>query len=65
MKMTKKQAKKHYKEIQKINSNFKGEIIFCSKANEYVVNDINNNLHLHISEHLEDLPKWEQEIMRF
>ena len=64
MKATLNQALKHCKELQNRNPSFNGEVIFCKKADEYVVNDISNDIHLHITDYIEEYSDWEQEIFK-
>ena len=63
-KATLNQALKHLKGFENKNPSFNGEVVFCKKANEYVVNDISNNIHLHITDNLEDCAYWEKEIFK-
>ena len=62
MKATMDQAKKHLEELQQRDKNFKGEVIFCEEAKEYVVDA--NGTHLHVTDFLDEVEDWEKEIFK-
>ena len=56
-------AMEHLALLSEKNNSFNGVVVFCEKANEYVVNDITHDLHFHISDN-EDLSDWELDLVK-